>query len=139
MIEAKLTGKHEIEIWGTGHQTRSFMYIDDCLEGVQKIMNSEILEPINLGSSEAVSINQLVDLVEGVAGIRLERKYDLDAPQGVNGRNSDNTLIKRYLNWEPSIPLQTGLEKTYAWIYDQYLARERGAAGVVREFATTSS
>jgi nucleoside-diphosphate-sugar epimerase len=139
VIEAKLTGKHQIEIWGTGHQTRSFMYIDDCLKGIQKIMNSEILEPINLGSSEAVSINQLVDLVEGIAGIRLERKYDLDAPQGVNGRNSDNTLIKKYLNWEPTLPLQTGLEKTYAWIYNQYLARQKGAPGVVREFATTSS
>lgn len=139
VIEAKLTGKHQIEIWGSGHQTRSFMYIDDCLTGIQKIMNSEILEPINLGSSEAVSINRLVDLVEGIAGIRLERKYDHEAPQGVNGRNSDNTLIQRYLNWEPTIPLQTGLEKTYAWIYDQYLARERGAGGVVREFAATSS
>jgi GDP-D-mannose 3', 5'-epimerase len=139
VIEAKLTGKHEIEIWGTGHQTRSFMYIDDCLTGIQKIMNSEILEPVNLGSSEAVSINRLVDLVEAIAGIRLERRYDLDAPQGVNGRNSDNTLIKKYLNWEPTLPLQTGLEKTYAWIHDQYLARENGAAGVVREFATTSS
>lgn len=139
VIEAKLAGKHEIEIWGTGHQTRSFMYIDDCLTGVQKIMNSEILEPINLGSSEAVSINQLVDLVEAIAGIRLERKYDLSAPQGVNGRNSDNTLIKKLLHWEPSSPLRTGLEKTYSWIYDQYLAREKGAAGVVREFAITSS
>jgi GDP-D-mannose 3', 5'-epimerase len=139
VIEAKLSGKHEIEIWGTGHQTRSFMYIDDCLSGIQKIMNSEILEPINLGSSEAVSINQLVDLVEGIAGIRLERKYDLSAPQGVNGRNSDNTLIKKLLHWEPSLPLQAGLAKTYAWIYDQYLAREKGAAGVVREFAITSS
>jgi GDP-D-mannose 3', 5'-epimerase len=138
-IEAKLTGKHEIEIWGTGNQTRSFMYIDDCLEGVQKIMKSEILGPINLGSSEAVSINQLVDLVEGIAGIHLERKYDLDAPQGVNGRNSDNTLIRKYLNWEPSIPLQAGLEKTYAWIYDQYQARERGAGGVAKEFVTASS
>jgi GDP-D-mannose 3', 5'-epimerase len=138
VIEAKLAGKHEIDIWGTGHQTRSFMYIDDCLEGIQKIMNSEILEPINLGSSEAVSINQLVDMVEGIAGIQLERKYDLSAPQGVNGRNSDNTLIKSYLNWEPNISLQAGLEKTYAWIYDQYLAREKGAAGVVREFVTTS-
>src|SRR5580693_1316510 len=125
--------------WGTGHQTRSFMYIKDCLTGVQKIMNSEILEPINLGSSEAVSINQLVDLVEGIAGIHLQRKYDLSAPQGVNGRNSDNTLIKKLLHWEPSTPLRTGLEKTYAWIYDQYLAREKGAAGVVREFAITSS
>jgi GDP-D-mannose 3',5'-epimerase len=137
VIEAKLTGKHEIEIWGTGHQTRSFMYIDDCLNGIQKIMNSDILEPINLGSSEAVSINQLVDMVEGIAGIRLERKYDLTAPQGVNGRNSDNTLIQKYLGWEPNIALQTGMEKTYSWIYDQYLAREKGAAGVVREFVTT--
>src|SRR5450755_1973652 len=137
VIEAKLAGKHEIEIWGTGHQTRSFMYIDDCLNGIQKIMNSDILEPINLGSSEAVSINQLVDMVEGIAGIRLERKYDLTAPQGVNGRNSDNTLIQKCLGWEPNIPLQTGMEKTYSWIYDQYLAREKGEAGVVREFVTT--
>src|SRR5260370_16422690 len=106
VIEAKLTGKLEIEIWGTGHQTRSFTYIDDCLLGVQKIMNSEILEPINLGSSEAVSINRLVDLVEGIAGIQLERKSDRHAPQGVNGRNSDNTLIKKLLLWEPSITLQ---------------------------------
>jgi GDP-D-mannose 3', 5'-epimerase len=137
VIEAKLAGKHEIEIWGTGNQTRSFMYIDDCLQGIQKIMNSEILEPINLGSSEAVSINQLVDMVEGIAGIHLKRNYDLTAPQGVNGRNSDNTLIKKYLGWEPCIPLQTGLEKTYAWIHDQYLAREKGAEGVVKEFVTT--
>ena len=139
VIEAKLSKKHEIEIWGTGHQTRSFMYIDDCLVGIQKIMNSAILEPINLGSSEAVSVNQLVDLVEKIGGVHLERKYDLSAPQGVNGRNSDNTLIKKHLNWEPSIPLHAGLEKTYAWIYDQYLAREKGAAGVVREFIATSS
>jgi nucleoside-diphosphate-sugar epimerase len=136
VIEAKLSGKHEIEIWGTGNQTRSFMYIDDCLNGIQKIMNSDILDPINLGSSEAVSINQLVDMVEKIAGIRLKRNYDLTAPQGVNGRNSDNTLIKKLLHWEPNIPLQTGLEKTYAWIYDQYLAREKGAAGVVKEFVT---
>jgi len=136
VIEAKLSGKHEIEIWGTGNQTRSFMYIDDCLNGVQKIMNSDIVDPINLGSSEAVSINQLVDMVEKIAGIRLKRNYDLTAPQGVNGRNSDNTLIKTLLHWEPNIPLQTGLEKTYAWIYDQYQAREKGAAGVVKEFVT---
>ncbi len=134
VIEAKLTGKHEIEIWGTGNQTRSFMYIDDCLEGIQKIMDSDILEPINLGSSEAVSINQLTTLIEGIAGIKLERKHKLDAPLGVNGRNSDNTLIQKYLHWEPSIPLQKGLEKTYAWIYEQYLAREKGAEGVVKEF-----
>jgi GDP-D-mannose 3',5'-epimerase len=137
VIEAKLAGKHEIEIWGTGNQTRSFMYIDDCLQGIQKIMSSNILEPINLGSSEAVSINQLVDMVEGIAGIKLKRNYDLTAPQGVNGRNSDNTLIKKYLGWEPCIPLQTGMEKTYAWIHDQYLAREKGLDGVVKEFVTT--
>jgi len=100
-------------------------------------MNSNILEPINLGSSEAVSINQLVDMVEAIAGIHLERKYDLSAPQGVNGRNSDNTLIQKYLGWEPSIPLKVGLEKTYAWIYDQYQAREKGGPGVVKEYVTT--
>jgi GDP-D-mannose 3',5'-epimerase len=96
-------------------------------------MNSDILEPINLGSTEAVSINQLVDIVEDIAGLKLKRSYNLSAPKGVNGRNSDNTLIKKYLNWEPDTTLRHGLEKTYAWIYDQYLARERGEAGVVRE------
>jgi nucleoside-diphosphate-sugar epimerase len=101
VIEAKLTGKHEIEIWGSGEQTRSFMYIDDCLKGINLIMNSSILEPINLGSSEAVTINQLVDLAEEFAGIKLRRRYNLNAPKGVNGRNSDNTLIKKLLNWEP--------------------------------------
>jgi len=109
------------------------MFIDDCLKGIDLIMNSEILEPINLGSSEAVTINQLVDLAEEIAGIKLKRNYDLSAPKGVNGRNSDNTLIQKYLNWEPDTSLRTGLEKTYRWIYDQYLARERGGAGVVRE------
>jgi GDP-D-mannose 3', 5'-epimerase len=93
-------------------------------------MNSEILEPINLGSSEAVSINQLVDIVEEIAGIKLKRKYDLSAPKGVNGRNSDNALIKKCLNWEPNIPLRTGLEITYAWIYDQYMARQRAESEV---------
>lgn len=133
VIEAKISGKHEIEIWGSGNQTRSFMFIDDCTEGIQKIMSSEILEPINLGSSEAVTINQLVDITESIAGIKLKRNYDLSAPKGVNGRNSDNTLIKKYLGWEPSTPLRIGMEKTYRWIYDQYMARERGEAGVVRE------
>src|SRR5690242_444741 len=137
VIEAKISGKHEIEIWGTGNQTRSFMFIDDCTDGIQKIMNSEILEPINLGSSEAVTINQLVDITEDIAGIKLKRTYDLSAPKGVNGRNSDNTLIKKYLGWEPNITLRGGLEKTYRWIYDQYLARERGEAGVIRERAAT--
>ena len=133
VIEAKISGNHEIDIWGPGNQTRSFMYIDDCLKGIDLIMNSDILEPINLGSSEAVTINQLVDIVEEIAGITLKRNYDLSAPKGVNGRNSDNTLMQNYLGWEPNIPLRTGLEKTYRWIYDQCLARERGEAGVVRE------
>ena len=133
VIAAKVSGKHEIEIWGSGNQTRSFMFIDDCTEGIQKIMNSEILEPINLGSSEAVTINQLVDIAEDIAGIKLKRNYDLSAPKGVNGRNSDNTLIQKYLHWEPGTSLRAGLEKTYRWIYDQYLARERGEAGVIHE------
>ena len=135
VIEAKLSGKHEIDIWGSGNQTRSFMFIEDCIKGINLIMNSEILEPINLGSSEAVTINQLVDIVEEIAGIKLRRTYDLSAPKGVNGRNSDNTLIKKYLNWEPNTTLRIGLEKTYRWIYDQYMARERGEAGVIRESA----
>ena len=130
-------GKHEIEIWGSGVQTRSFMFADDCVKGIRMITDSQILEPINLGSSEAVSINQLVDTVEDIAGIKLKRNYNLEAPKGVNGRNSDNTLIKKYLNWEPDTTLRAGLEKTYAWIYDQYLAREKGAPGVVRESAAT--
>ncbi|MFN2508703.1 MAG: NAD-dependent epimerase/dehydratase family protein [Chthoniobacterales bacterium] len=119
LIEAKLSGNHEIEVWGDGHQTRSFMYIDDCVKGTQMIMDSEILEPINLGSSELVTINQLVDITEEIAGIKVKRRYNLSAPKGVNGRNSDNTLIKKYLGWEPSIRLRDGIERTYAWIYDQ--------------------
>lgn len=133
VIEAKVSGKKEIEIWGSGIQTRSFMFMDDCVKGIQMITNSQILEPINLGSTEAVSVNQLVDIVEDIAGIKLKRNYDLSAPKGVNGRNSENTLIKKYLNWEPSTPLRVGMEKTYAWIYDQYLAREKGHAHAVRE------
>lgn len=119
VIEAGITGNREIVIWGDGHQTRSFMYIDDCMKGIQDIMYSDINEPINLGSSEMVSINQLVDIVEEIAGYTLQRKYDLNAPKGVRGRNSENTLIRKYLGWEPSIPLRTGMEKTYAWIKDQ--------------------
>ncbi len=127
VIQAKVSGRHEINIWGNGQQTRSFMYIEDCLEGIHRIMKSEILEPINLGSSEMVSINQLVDMVEEIAGVQLKRSYDLGAPKGVVGRNSDNTLIRKYLNWEPSIPLRTGLQRTYAWIFEEYAAREREA------------
>lgn len=122
VIEAKLTGRHEIEIWGDGHQTRSFMYIDDCLHGTQAILKSDIVEPLNLGSSELVSINQLVDIVEEIAGIRLNRRYNLGAPKGVNGRNSDNTLIQKLLGWEPSVRLRDGMEQTYRWIFDQMTA-----------------
>jgi nucleoside-diphosphate-sugar epimerase len=119
VIEADMTGKKEIIIWGDGHQTRSFMYIDDCIKGIQDIMYSNIKEPINLGSSEMVSINELVDIVEDIAGFKLERKYDPDAPKGVRGRNSENTLIKQYLCWEPSIPLRKGMKKTFDWISEQ--------------------
>jgi len=119
VIEAKQSGKHEIVIWGDGEQTRSFMYIDDCIEGILKIMYSNIEEPINLGSSEMVSINKLVDIVEEIANIKLDRNYDLDAPKGVRGRNSDNTLIQKYLGWEPSLPLVEGMKKTYDWILEQ--------------------
>jgi nucleoside-diphosphate-sugar epimerase len=133
VIEAKVSGRHEIIIWGSGSQTRSFMFIDDCVKGVRLIMNSDIQEPINLGSAEMVTINQLVDIVEDIAGIRLKRRYDLNAPKGVNGRNSDNTLIRKYLNWEPDISLREGLENTYAWIYDQYMSRQKSAraAGIL--------
>jgi len=119
VLEAKHSGKHEIEIWGDGNQTRSFMYVDDCTKGTQMIMESEIHEPINLGSSESVTINQLVDIAEDFAGIKLKRNYNLSAPKGVNGRNSDNTLIQKYLGWEPSTQLRVGLRKTYDWISEQ--------------------
>ena len=121
VLEAKISGKHEIEIWGDGKQTRSFMYIDDCTRGTQMIAESDIPEPINLGSDELVTINQLVDIVEEIAGIKLQRNYNLGAPKGVNGRNSDNTLIKEYLDWAPSISLREGLAKTYAWIENEML------------------
>jgi len=125
VIEAKMSGRHEIEIWGSGQQTRSFMYIDDCLHGVLAILQSDIREPINLGSSELVTINQLVDIVEEIAGIKLNRSYNLSAPKGVNGRNSDNTKILEYLGWEPSIRLKDGMARTYEWIESQM----RAAAG----------
>ena len=126
VIEAKLSGRHEIEIWGSGNQTRSFMYIDDCLKGTQMIANSDIEEPLNLGSSELVTINQLVDIVEEIAGIRLKRRYDLNAPKGVNGRNSDNTLILQRLGWAPETPLRDGMERTYRWIFDEMVASTAG-------------
>ena len=116
VIEAKRSGRHEIEIWGDGSQTRSFMYIDDCVKGTLAIMESKIDEPINLGSSELVTINQLVDIVEEIAGVKLKRNYNLSAPKGVNGRNSDNTLILEKLGWEPSVRLRDGLRRTFEWI-----------------------
>jgi nucleoside-diphosphate-sugar epimerase len=119
IIEAQLNGSNAIEIWGDGRQTRSFTYIEDTIEGVMRLMESDMTEPINLGSSQLVTINRLYDIVEEIAGTKVERKYDLTAPQGVRGRNSDNTLILEKLGWEPSISLEDGLAKTYAWIYEQ--------------------
>ena len=121
VLEAKMSGKHEIEIWGDGKQTRSFMYIDDCTIGTQMFAEKDVVEPLNLGSSELVTINQLVDIAEEIAGVKLERKYNLSAPKGVNGRNSDNTRILELMGWEPSIRLKDGLAKTYAWIEEQML------------------
>jgi nucleoside-diphosphate-sugar epimerase len=128
VIEAQDTGNHNIMIWGDGNQTRSFMYIDDCVNGVDMIMHCEklIATPINLGSDYLVSINKLVSIVEKIAGIILERRYDIHAPRGVAGRNSDNTFIKSVLNWEPSTPLEVGMEKTYYWIKQQYADRKAG-------------
>src|SRR3984957_5653198 len=119
VIEAKHSGSNQIEIWGDGKQTRSFMYIDACPLGTRMIAESNIREPLNLGSNELVTINQLVDLVEENAGIKLKRNYNLSAPKGVNGRNSDNTKIQQELGWAPSIKLREGLAKTYAWIESQ--------------------
>jgi GDP-D-mannose 3', 5'-epimerase len=123
VITALLTGQRTIEIWGDGEQTRSFMYIDDCIHGTQMLMASDVSEPINLGSAELVTINQLVDAIEHIAGVKLERHYRPDAAVGVRGRSSDNTLIRQKLGWAPSIPLEEGIEKTYRWIYDQLSKR----------------
>ena len=129
VIHAKLSGDHNIEIWGDGKQTRSFMYISDCLKGIYMITGSDTWhDPINLGSSEGVSINQLVDIVEDIAGIKLKRSYNLGAPKGVNGRNSDNTLINKVFGWEPNTRLRDGMEKTYRWIHDQMAPRYSGPA-----------
>jgi GDP-D-mannose 3',5'-epimerase len=116
VIQAKMDGTNSIEIWGDGKQTRSFMYVDDCTKGSQMILESDILDPINLGSDELVTINQLVDLAEEIGGVKLQRHYKLDAPKGVNGRNSDNAMILDQLKWEPSLRLKEGLTKTYNWI-----------------------
>jgi len=126
VIAAKMSGKHEIEIWGDGNQTRSFMYITDCLKGIDMITDSESWhDPINLGSAEGVTINQLVDIVEDIAGIKLKRNYNLSAPKGVNGRNSDNALIQKVFGWEPSTKLRDGLEVTYRWIHDEMVGNQK--------------
>lgn len=133
VIEAKDRGKREIVIWGDGNQTRSFMYVDDCVKGIDMIMHCDrlIATPINLGSSELISINELVSLVEEIGGVKLKRQYDPDAPRGVAGRNSDNTFMKEVLHWEPDMPVRAGLKKTYAWIEQQYADRKAGKRTVM--------
>lgn len=128
VIEAKLSGRQEIEIWGDGEQTRSFQWIDDCVKGTQMILHGDFAEPLNLGSSELVTINRLVDLAEEIAGVKLKRSYNLSAPKGVNGRNSDNTLIKEVFDWEPSTRLRDGLERTYRWIWNEMSTSKTGPA-----------
>lgn len=123
VAEAVLTGRPEIEIWGDGEQTRSFMYVDDCIAGTVMLARSGFVDPLNIGSSELVTINELVDTAEEIAGVTLKRTYNLDAPKGVRGRNSDNTLILKEFDWEPSTRLRDGLEVTYRWIYDQVAAK----------------
>lgn len=120
VIEAKY-GDKTIDIWGDGNQTRSFMYISDCVEGIGRIMSSDYMDPLNLGSDELVSINQLVSVAEEIAGVELKRTYDLDAPTGVRGRNSDNTMLKLVTNWEPSVRLREGMEATYEWIFKEMM------------------
>jgi nucleoside-diphosphate-sugar epimerase len=126
IIEAKKSDNLSIEVWGDGEQTRSFMYIDDCITGLDKLMESDFSDPINLGRSEMVSINELIDMISDIADVKVERNHDLNAPQGVRGRNSDTSLILEKLGWEPEVDLKTGLEKTYAWIEDQIAREARG-------------
>ena len=123
VAEAKLSGKKEIEIWGDGHQTRSFTYIDDCLTGTTRLLTSDYYDPLYVGSSELVSFNQLVDIVEDIAGVSLTQRYDLDALVGVRGRNSDNTLIEQAFDWQPTTRLRGGLQVTYRWVSDQVAAQ----------------
>lgn len=124
-IAAKMTGGHRVKIWGDGKQTRSFLYIDDCIEGIRRLSNADFHEPVNLGSAEAVTIDHLVDIIEEIAGIRLTRDYILNTPQGVRGRNSDNTLLRKVIEWEPGVPLREGMNKLYDWIFQQMMAGAR--------------
>jgi GDP-D-mannose 3', 5'-epimerase len=132
VIEAKIAGRSEIEIWGDGKQTRSFQWIGDCVKGTQMIMEGSFADPINLGSSELVTVNKLVDIVEGIAGVKLKRRYNLSAPKGVNGRNSDNALIQKLFHWEPSTRLRDGLEKTYQWIETQMTQQSSSKVALAR-------
>jgi nucleoside-diphosphate-sugar epimerase len=125
VAQAIISGTGEIEIWGDGEQSRTFTYIDDCVKGTELVMRSDLSDPVNLGRSELVTINELVDLLETIAGVRLARSYDLSAPQGVRGRSSDNTLIRSRLGWEPSVPLEVGMAVLYRWIFDQVSGRSR--------------
>ena len=124
-----------IEVWGDGEQTRSFMYIDDCVEGLRRLMESDYDQPLNLGTDRLVTINQLVDIVAGIAAKRLVKRHDLSKPQGVRGRNSDNTRIKKVLGWEPSIPLEEGLEITYKWIESELRKASRISTSRARSAA----
>jgi nucleoside-diphosphate-sugar epimerase len=128
VIEALDSGNMAIDIWGDGTQTRSYCFIDDCTLGIDQIMHCKdlIATPINLGSSELISVDDLVSMVESIAGVKLKRTYDPTAPKGVAGRNSDNTFIEKVLGWEPHLPLRTGMERTYAWIKEQYADRKAG-------------
>ena len=126
VIQAQLSGADEIEIWGDGEQTRSFTYIDDCVYGTLALMQSEVTEPLNIGSEELVTINRLVDVVEQIAGVKLKRRYNLEAPKGVRGRNSDNRLIRQRLGWAPLVRLEDGMRKTYEWISRRMTARVEG-------------
>jgi nucleoside-diphosphate-sugar epimerase len=124
---AKATGGSEIEIWGDGEQTRSFCYIDDCLDGLIRLMASDYCEPLNLGQDRLVSINQLADMVCAIAGVSLEKRH-VQGPQGVRGRNSDNRRLRQVLGWEPQISLEEGLARTYRWVEAQVLTKDRGTA-----------
>jgi GDP-D-mannose 3', 5'-epimerase len=128
VAECVVTGNNVIDVWGDGEQTRSFMFVDDCVEGTRMLTESDVVEPINIGSSELVSINGLIDIISDIAGITVERRHDLTAPQGVRGRNSDNTMILEKLGWEPSTSLRSGLEVTYAWVLDQVRSAAAAAA-----------
>ena len=112
--------KRQIDIWGDGNQTRSFLYIEDCIEAILKLFNSDFREPINIGSEEKVSINQLVDIIENISGVKLNRNYQLDKPKGVNGRSSNNDLVKKVLQWDYNYSLRDGINKTYHWIENMY-------------------